>query len=239
MVFLNLSQLVAEVIMTYILACIDLLRLFSESQFSLNHGFCLRVSLFPYIARFNFVEYGQNLLLSRHLIDQGSKQGPRANKHYSSAMGSIKFACVVLLMCMVVASAPMARAITCGQVARFLSPCMSYLRSSSRAPSVGCCRGVSSLNRAARTTAARRSTCNCLKSIAASKSSVNYSNAASLPGRCRVRTPYTISPSTDCNRISELFGAVLCNSELFLPQEKLENVVCLIGSIESINPFGL
>ncbi|KAG5069270.1 hypothetical protein JHK85_001647 [Glycine max] len=117
-------------------------------------------------------------------------------------MASLKFACVVAVICMVVViTAPMTNAITCGEVARSLSPCINYLRSRrGGSPEAECCRGVTSLNRAASNTADRRTACNCLKSVAASISGLNANNAASLPGRCRVRVPYRISTSTNCNR---------------------------------------
>jgi len=104
-------------------------------------------------------------------------------------------------MCMVLVTAPLAHAITCRQVVSTLSPCITYVQNSpARVPPAQCCRGVSTLNRAARTTADRRITCNCLKSFVASLSRFNLNSAASLPRRCGVRIPYRISPSTDCNR---------------------------------------
>ncbi|KAL5180722.1 Non-specific lipid-transfer protein 1 [Glycine soja] len=127
-------------------------------------------------------------------------------------MASLKFACVVAVICMVVViNAPMTNAITCGEVARSLSPCINYLRSRrGGSPEAECCRGVTSLNRAASNTADRRTACNCLKSVAASISGLNANNAASLPGRCRVRVPYRISTSTNCNRYVTLTTHSIC-----------------------------
>ncbi|KHN44832.1 Non-specific lipid-transfer protein 1 [Glycine soja] len=127
-------------------------------------------------------------------------------------MASLKFACVVAVICMVVViTAPMTNAITCGEVARSLSPCINYLRSRrGGSPEAECCRGVTSLNRAASNTADRRTACNCLKSVAASISGLNANNAASLPGRCRVRVPYRISTSTNCNRYVILTTHSIC-----------------------------
>ncbi|KAG5071074.1 hypothetical protein AAZX31_03G036800 [Glycine max] len=120
-------------------------------------------------------------------------------------MASLKVACVVAVMCMVVvamSAAPMAQAaITCGQVAGDMSPCFSYLRSGGK-PSQACCNGVKSLSSAAKTTADRQGACSCLKNLANNMGqSLNAGNAASLPGKCGVNIPYKISTSTNCATI--------------------------------------
>jgi len=62
-------------------------------------------------------------------------------------MASLKVACVVLMMCMIVA--PMADAATsCGQVSGALAPCIAYLKGGP-GTSAACCGGVKRLNRAA------------------------------------------------------------------------------------------
>nr|1AFH_A Chain A, MAIZE NONSPECIFIC LIPID TRANSFER PROTEIN [Zea mays]1FK0_A Chain A, NONSPECIFIC LIPID-TRANSFER PROTEIN [Zea mays]1FK1_A Chain A, NON-SPECIFIC LIPID TRANSFER PROTEIN [Zea mays]1FK2_A Chain A, NONSPECIFIC LIPID-TRANSFER PROTEIN [Zea mays]1FK3_A Chain A, NONSPECIFIC LIPID-TRANSFER PROTEIN [Zea mays]1FK4_A Chain A, NONSPECIFIC LIPID-TRANSFER PROTEIN [Zea mays]1FK5_A Chain A, NONSPECIFIC LIPID-TRANSFER PROTEIN [Zea mays]1FK6_A Chain A, NON-SPECIFIC LIPID TRANSFER PROTEIN [Zea mays]1FK len=93
-------------------------------------------------------------------------------------------------------------AISCGQVASAIAPCISYARGQGSGPSAGCCSGVRSLNNAARTTADRRAACNCLKNAAAGVSGLNAGNAASIPSKCGVSIPYTISTSTDCSRVN-------------------------------------
>ncbi|KAG5042227.1 hypothetical protein JHK87_006142 [Glycine soja] len=100
-------------------------------------------------------------------------------------MASLKVACVVAVMCMVVvamSAAPMAQAaITCGQVAGDMSPCFSYLRSGGK-PSQACCNGVKSLSSAAKTTADRQGACSCLKNLANNMGqSLNAGNAALSP----------------------------------------------------------
>jgi len=112
-------------------------------------------------------------------------------------MASMKVACMVAVMCMVVMSAPMAQAIMCGQVARAVTPCLVYLRIGG-SPPPACCSGVRSLNSAAKTTADRQATCNCLKSLAGGLSGLNPANEASLPSKCGVNIPYKISTSTNC-----------------------------------------
>nr|A0AT28.1 RecName: Full=Non-specific lipid-transfer protein 1; Short=LTP1; Flags: Precursor [Lens culinaris]AAX35806.1 lipid transfer protein 1 precursor [Lens culinaris] len=116
-------------------------------------------------------------------------------------MASLRVSCLVALMCMVVISAPMAEAaISCGTVSGALVPCLTYLKGGP-GPSPQCCGGVKRLNGAARTTIDRRAACNCLKSSAGSISGLKPGNVATLPGKCGVRLPYTISTSTNCNTI--------------------------------------
>uniref|UniRef100_J3N5I3 Non-specific lipid-transfer protein n=1 Tax=Oryza brachyantha TaxID=4533 RepID=J3N5I3_ORYBR len=92
-------------------------------------------------------------------------------------------------------------AITCGQVSSAISPCLAYARGGA-GPSSACCTGVKSLNAAARTTADRRTACNCLKNAARGIRGLNAGNAASIPSKCGVSVPYTISASIDCSRVS-------------------------------------
>ncbi|CAJ2655504.1 unnamed protein product [Trifolium pratense] len=116
-------------------------------------------------------------------------------------MANMKVACVVLVMCMVIAFAPMAEAaISCGAVNGALAPCIVYLRGG-RGPSPACCAGVRRLKAAATTTPARQAACNCLKSAARGISGLNNNNAGALPGRCGVSIPYKISTSTNCATI--------------------------------------
>ncbi|XP_014491944.1 non-specific lipid-transfer protein 1 isoform X2 [Vigna radiata var. radiata] len=116
-------------------------------------------------------------------------------------MAALKFSSVVAVMCMVLVTTPFTHSTTCSEVVSAISPCLNYLRGPGGVPPAKCCGGVRSLNRAARTTADRRTACNCLKSSADSISGLNFNTAASLPGRCRVRIPYQISRSTNCNGI--------------------------------------
>ncbi|CAD6255142.1 unnamed protein product [Miscanthus lutarioriparius] len=94
--------------------------------------------------------------------------------------------------------------VTCGQVSSAIGPCIPYAQGSGSAPSPACCSGVRSLNSAASTTADRRAACNCLKSAAAKVGGLITGNAASIPAKCGVSIPYTISPSIDCSRSASL-----------------------------------
>ncbi|KAK2389455.1 hypothetical protein P8452_27161 [Trifolium repens] len=114
-------------------------------------------------------------------------------------MANMKVACVVLLMCIVIA--PMAEAgISCGTVSGTLTQCITYLRGGP-GPSPACCAGVKRLNAAARTTPDRQTACNCLKQAAGAISGLNTNNAGALPGKCGVSIPYKISTSTNCATI--------------------------------------
>ena len=108
-----------------------------------------------------------------------------------------KIACIVVL-CMVVV-APHAEAMTCGQVTSSLVPCLPYLQGTSALG--GCCGGVKSLLAQAKTTADRKTVCNCLKSAANAMKGIDLGKAAGLPSACGVNIPYKISPSTDCSTI--------------------------------------
>ncbi|KAL2337628.1 hypothetical protein Fmac_012074 [Flemingia macrophylla] len=125
-------------------------------------------------------------------------------------MASLKVACVVVLMCMVVMSAHMAQGdVNCGQVASAVTPCLSYIRSGG-APAAACCSGVRSLNNAASNTKDRRAACKCLKNLAGSVTGLNANNAASLPGKCGVNIPYKISTSTNCDAYVKLTSHSIC-----------------------------
>ncbi|OIW19056.1 hypothetical protein TanjilG_10617 [Lupinus angustifolius] len=113
--------------------------------------------------------------------------------------GIVKLACAVLI-CMVVVSAPLTKAITCGQVTANLAQCLNYLRSGGAVPAP-CCNGIKNILNLAKTTPDRRTACNCLKAAAANTPGLNPSNAGSLPGKCGVNIPYKISTSTNCASI--------------------------------------
>jgi len=112
-------------------------------------------------------------------------------------MASLKNACFVAVLCLVLLTAPTAHAITCGQVTSSLTPCLAFLTKGGMVPP-SCCVGVRSLNAAAKTTPDRQAVCNCLKSAAAGISGFNANNAAILPGKCGGNNPYKNSPSTNC-----------------------------------------
>ncbi|KAK4280350.1 hypothetical protein QN277_011984 [Acacia crassicarpa] len=113
--------------------------------------------------------------------------------------GLVKVACVVV-MCVALVGAPLAEAITCGQVVSRVTPCISYIQRGG-APSPGCCNGIRSLAGAARTTADKQTVCNCLKLTATQVPGYNDRNAQAITSLCRVNVPYKISTSTNCARI--------------------------------------
>ncbi|KAI3437474.1 uncharacterized protein J3R85_005233 [Psidium guajava] len=117
-----------------------------------------------------------------------------------ASSGFSRLVCVTLL-CLVAAASVAEAAVTCGQVASSLAPCIPYARSGRGPVPGGCCNGIRSLNNAARTTPDRQATCRCLKSAAAGISGINYGVVASIPGKCGVSIPYKISPNTNCNSV--------------------------------------
>ena len=110
----------------------------------------------------------------------------------------VLMAAVALVVMLAAAPCPTA-AITCGQVASAIGPCMSFARGGP-GPSAQCCNGVRNLHAQARSTADRRTACNCLKSVAGRTSGINLNNAKAIPARCGVSVPYAITPSVDCSK---------------------------------------
>ncbi|XP_031396992.1 non-specific lipid-transfer protein 1-like [Punica granatum] len=107
-----------------------------------------------------------------------------------------------LLLCMVVTVTVAESTITCGQVTQSASPCVPYAQGAGVAPTAACCSGIQSLNDATKTTPDHQTACKCLKAIAGSISGINYGlSGIKLPGKCGVRVPYKICPSTDCSRV--------------------------------------
>ncbi|KAI5391397.1 hypothetical protein KIW84_076267 [Lathyrus oleraceus] len=136
------------------------------------------------------------------ILTHQAKAKANFNPFPREAMASLRVSCVVALICMVVVSAPMAEAaISCGAVTGAIAPCFAYLKGAP-APSLQCCAGVRRLNGSAQTIADRKAVCNCLKSGAGSVPGLKSGNVAALPGKCGVRLPFAISPSTNCNAIS-------------------------------------
>ena len=110
----------------------------------------------------------------------------------------VLMAAVALVVMLAAAPRPTA-AITCGQVASAIGPCMSFARGGP-GPSAQCCNGVRNLNAQARSTADRQTACNCLKSVARSTKGLSLGNTAAIPARCGVSVPYAITPSVDCSK---------------------------------------
>ncbi|XP_021291348.1 non-specific lipid-transfer protein 3-like [Herrania umbratica] len=120
-----------------------------------------------------------------------------------ASSGVLKLASLMLVVCMVVSATLQARAaVTCGDVMRDLTPCVSYVQYGGPLPNT-CCNGVKTLYGEAQTSADRQNVCKCIKSAVNgfSYSNFNLGQAAGLPGKCGLHLPYTISPSTDCNKV--------------------------------------
>ncbi|XP_028799771.1 non-specific lipid-transfer protein 8 [Neltuma alba] len=116
---------------------------------------------------------------------------------------SVSVCGLVLLVLVVVltASSSSEAAISCSDVVKDLRPCVSYLSGGSGKPPPACCSGAKSLASAASTTADRKTACNCIKSSAKSLT-IKSQLAQSLPSNCGISIPFSISPDTDCSKIS-------------------------------------
>ncbi|XP_019435929.1 PREDICTED: non-specific lipid-transfer protein 1-like [Lupinus angustifolius] len=115
-------------------------------------------------------------------------------------MASMKFACIVI-MCFAVVGAPIAQAISCGQVGNNLKPCLRYIMSFWGSVPGLCCDGVKTVMAHVQNTADKRATCNCLKSMVAKIGFVPW-RAKSIPRECGVVLPYEISTSINCDNIN-------------------------------------
>ncbi|KAL5731310.1 lipid-transfer protein [Ranunculus cassubicifolius] len=116
---------------------------------------------------------------------------------FSSVAGKI----TNLAMTLMVVSAPYAtEAITCGQVAANVAPCIGYFRSGG-APPPACCSGVRSLNSAAKTTPDCQTACSSIKTITKSIPGINGGMFSSLPRKCAVNIGYPISLNMDCSKV--------------------------------------
>ncbi|XP_010277659.1 PREDICTED: non-specific lipid-transfer protein 1-like [Nelumbo nucifera] len=118
----------------------------------------------------------------------------------SAVVSKLALAVALLSLLMVAAPDHADAAMTCGQVASLLTPCINYFVKGGALPPA-CCGAVRGLITASKTTADRQAVCSCFKSAAASIPGVNLGLANSIPGRCGVQFTYKISPSTDCSRI--------------------------------------
>ncbi|CAL9228719.1 unnamed protein product [Arabidopsis halleri] len=113
---------------------------------------------------------------------------------------------VVLPLCLLLASM-FARgseaAVSCNAVQADLYPCLAYVVQGGNIPQ-SCCTGIRMLKQQAKSASDRQVVCRCIKSAVGrvSYSSTYLKNAATLPGKCGVKLPYNIDPSTNCNSIN-------------------------------------
>ncbi|KAI3713172.1 hypothetical protein L1987_71745 [Smallanthus sonchifolius] len=112
--------------------------------------------------------------------------------------GSMTVAMLAMIIMALVMVQP-TEAISCGELATMLAPCMDYLRSGG-SPSANCCSGVRRVQDATQSQADRKIACNCAKS-AAGQLKVQVDAASSLPGKCGVSVTIPIDPNVDCNTI--------------------------------------
>ncbi|KAK3139181.1 hypothetical protein QOZ80_5AG0379120 [Eleusine coracana subsp. coracana] len=112
-----------------------------------------------------------------------------------------QLAVAAVLVATLLAAPAVNAAVTCGQVVSMLSPCVRYATGAVQTPPATCCSGVRSLSAAARSTADRQTTCNCLKQQTSGMGGLKPGIVAGIPAKCNVNVPYAISPSTDCSKV--------------------------------------
>ncbi|KAI3699732.1 hypothetical protein L2E82_44210 [Cichorium intybus] len=104
---------------------------------------------------------------------------------------------ILALIAMALVMVHPAQAITCGDLAGMLRPCVGYLQGGG-SPSSDCCAGARRVQGATQSQADRRTACNCAKSAAA-QFRFRQDAASSLPGKCGISTSIPINPSVNCN----------------------------------------
>ncbi|KAI5391469.1 hypothetical protein KIW84_076329 [Lathyrus oleraceus] len=116
-------------------------------------------------------------------------------------MASMKIACAVFVIFMVVAPIAKAR-ISCDSIYYPLTDCIGYLFGDTDI-STRCCDVVKAIAAAATTTGDRQATCRCLEIFADQfQYSINKRNGANIFNVCGVvNSPYKISINSECYKI--------------------------------------
>ncbi|PIA32472.1 hypothetical protein AQUCO_04500229v1 [Aquilegia coerulea] len=110
-----------------------------------------------------------------------------------------KLTCV-LVAWMLVVSASYAEAMKCDSVYSMLSPCLNYIRGTGGKVPFLCCLGIKILKASAKSTPDRQTACRCLTQAAKGVNGLNIKLIESIPDKCRVHIPFTLSPYTDCSK---------------------------------------
>nr|WEA82706.1 nonspecific lipid transfer protein 11 [Solanum melongena]WJJ08755.1 nsLTP11 [Solanum melongena] len=105
-----------------------------------------------------------------------------------------------LLICLVLSPPPARAVITCDTVYNDLQPCLSYVLFGGSVPTE-CCDGLKSLLANAANTLDRQGACSCVKNLASAATDEQINHAASIPGQCSVKVPFTISRDVDCSKV--------------------------------------
>ncbi|KAB1225673.1 Non-specific lipid-transfer protein [Morella rubra] len=107
----------------------------------------------------------------------------------------------VLLLAMLVVSARVHASLTCGEITKLLTPCISYAMVGGAVPP-DCCKGIYALNAASNTTEDHRAACSCIKDGLSKIPGINYHLVATLPQACNTTCSYTITPTVDCSKVN-------------------------------------
>lgn len=114
---------------------------------------------------------------------------------------------VVLVVALMFVAAPSrvdaAATLTCEQVTKWLTPCISYgVFGGTVSPE--CCQGIKDLNAAYYTKDDIRAACTCIHDRAALIPGLDYDRINDIPGLCGTTCPYKVYPSTDCSKFVNL-----------------------------------
>jgi len=111
----------------------------------------------------------------------------------------VKVTCLSVI-CLVLAIPLANAAISCKDLLETLYPCVEFITSSGISdPSSPCCDGIKRIHDEATTTIDRQNVCMCLKPVVPILPGLNPDNFDTLPDKCGVNLPFSISPRMDCN----------------------------------------
>ncbi|KAL9430319.1 hypothetical protein AB3S75_025662 [Citrus x aurantiifolia] len=91
--------------------------------------------------------------------------------------------------------------LSCDEVILDLVPCLSYLRGETKQPSAACCSGAQKISNGAKSQAAKKDVCTCIKKSLASVGPYDKNLIPLIPQKCGI--PLTLPPidaKTDCSK---------------------------------------
>lgn len=118
----------------------------------------------------------------------------------SSSMVLVKVTCLTMMMCMVLGLPQTLDALSCLQVETKLMTCVPYVTGNGGYVPQPCCDGVKAINNQAVTKSDRQAACRCIKTATSAIQGLNMDILAGLPSKCGVHLPYTLGPSTTCEK---------------------------------------
>ncbi|RWR80476.1 lipid transfer protein [Cinnamomum micranthum f. kanehirae] len=96
---------------------------------------------------------------------------------------------VVLVTMMMIGGLRSVAAISCGQIAAGLTPCMKYVREGGRTVPTLCCAGLHALVTLATREGELQAACQCMKQLLVTLPGVNWTYVNSIPVKCGISIP--------------------------------------------------